>query len=208
VDEVGLQDVCPVNRCEAPLYFNVNKEARFAAPWSLAVKIITAITLALLLGTSLFGLWALPESTPDLARLLMIGLPPMIVLTTLPFAVRGYVIVDRELRIERVGWQNRIPLADVVTVTADPQAMRWSIRLFGSGGLFGFFGWFRNRKLGTYRAYGTDPKNSAVLKLKSRTIVVTPHDPARFVAELQPHLKPAADAAEQAGGAGGRARRR
>jgi len=193
VDEVGLQDVCPVNRCEAPLYFNVNKEARFAAPWSLAVKIITAITLALLLGTSLFGLWALPESTLDLARLLMIGLPPMIVLATLPFAVRGYVIADRELRIERVGWQNRIPLAEVVTVTADPQAMRWSIRLFGSGGLFGFFGWFRNRGLGIYRAYSTDPKNAVALKLKSRTIVVTPHDPARFVQEILWRLRPGAE---------------
>ena len=114
----------------------------------------------------------------------MVLVPPLIIFATLPFAVRGYVLTGQELRIERVGWQNRIPLADVATATADPQAMRWSIRLFGSGGLFGFFGWFRNRTLGTYRAYGTDPKNTVVLKLRQRTIIVTPHDPERFVAEI------------------------
>ncbi|MEY4387720.1 MAG: hypothetical protein RLY20_3003, partial [Verrucomicrobiota bacterium] len=67
-------------------------------------------------------------------------------------------ITDDELRVERLGWQNRFRLADVKSVVADPEAMRWSIRLCGSGGLFGFFGWFRNRTLGTYRAYGTGPK--------------------------------------------------
>lgn len=162
----------------------MNNELRFAAPWSLAVKIITVITMAILLGTSLFGAWGMPASTPVAVQSLMVFIPPLIILVTLPFAVRGYVLADQELRIERIGWQNRIPLTDVMTVTADPQAMRWSIRLFGSGGLFGFFGWFRNRTLGTYRAYGTDPKNTVVPKLRQHTIVVTPEDPARFVAEI------------------------
>lgn len=162
----------------------MNNELRFSAPWSLAVKIITVVALTILLGASLLGAWGMPESTPTAVQSLMVLVPPLIIFATLPFAVRGYVLTGQELRIERVGWQNRIPLADVVTATADPQAMRWSIRLFGSGGLFGFFGWFRNKTLGTYRAYGTDPKNTVVLKLRQRTIVVTPHDPARFVAEI------------------------
>ena len=59
----------------------------------------------------------------------------------------------RELRIERLGWENRFALADVVAVCTDPKELRWSIRLCGSGGLFGFFGWFWNRTLGIYRAY-------------------------------------------------------
>jgi hypothetical protein len=162
----------------------VNHELRFAAPWSLAVKIITLVALAVLLGTSLAGMRALPESTANAIRALMVFVPPLIILVTLAFAVRGFVLTDQELRIERVGWQNRIPLTNVVSATADPQAMRWSIRLFGSGGLFGFFGWFRNRTLGTYRAYGTDPKNTVVLKLRGRTLVVTPENPAQFVEEI------------------------
>lgn len=170
----------------------MKNDIRFAAPWSLAVKIITLVVIALLLGVTILGSRHLPESTPLAARLAATVLPLAILLGTLPFIIRGYVINPRELRIERLGWSNRFALADVESVEANPDAMRWSIRLCGSGGLFGFFGWFRNRTLGTYRAYGTDPKNTVVVKFKDRTIVVTPRDPARFVAEMLQHLSPEA----------------
>jgi hypothetical protein len=162
----------------------MNNEIRFSAPWCLAVKIITVVVVALLLGVSLIGSQHLPDSTPLFARLSATLLPLAILAGTLPFIVRGYILDERELRIERLGWQNRFALADVVAVSADPKQLRWSIRVCGSGGLFGFFGWFWNRTLGIYRAYGTDPKNTVVIKLKNRTIVVTPDDPQRFMAEV------------------------
>jgi hypothetical protein len=165
-------------------------DLHFHAPWSTAVKLITVLATGLLVGVAMVGSRSLPADTPGLARFLVQVLPIAIVLGTLPFMVRGYVITGRELRIARLGWENCIPLRDIVSATADPAAMRWSIRLFGSGGLFGFFGWFRNRKLGTYRAYGTDPSNAVVIKLRQRTIVVTPHDPAAFVTAVREHQKP------------------
>jgi hypothetical protein len=162
----------------------MNNEIRFAAPWSAGVKIITLAALGLLLGIPVVSSVTLPESTPLFARLSATLLPIAILAGTMPFMVRGFVLTDDELRIERLGWQNRFKLADVKSVVADPESLRWSIRLCGSGGLFGFFGWFRNRTLGTYRAYGTDPKNTVVIRLHDRAIVVTPHDPTRFVEEL------------------------
>ena len=168
----------------AATIIKMNNEVRFAAPWCLTVKIITVAVVALLLGVSIVGSQHLPDSTPLFARLSATLLPLAILAGTLPFIVRGYVISDGELRIERLGWQNRFALAEVVTVSADPKELRRSIRLCGSGGLFGFFGWFWNRPLGIYRAYGTDPQNAVVIKLKDRTIVVTPDAPQRFVAEV------------------------
>jgi hypothetical protein len=162
----------------------MQNEIRFTAPWSVAVKIVTMIVLALLLGVSLVGLTVMPANVAFAARVMMLVMPLAIVAGALPFIVRGYVLRDGELLIERLGWRNRVPLNTVVSATADPDAILGSIRLCGSGGLFGFFGWFRNRKLGVYRAYGTDPKLSVVVKLTNRTIVVTPHDPHRFVAEM------------------------
>ena len=170
----------------------MKNETRFSAPWCLAVKIITIAVVVLLLGISTVGSRQLPDSTPLLARLALMLLPMAVLLGTAPFIVRGYVIADGELRIERLGWENRFALADVVSVSANPEAMRRSIRLCGSGGLFGFFGWFRNKTLGIYRAYGTDPKNTVVVKLKHRTIVVTPHDPTRFVEEILERSQPEA----------------
>jgi len=162
----------------------VNNETRFAAPWSTAVKVITFVTVLVLFGAALVVPTLMPAGTPALARwTIAIGLP-LIVLGTLPFLVRGYVIERGELRILRLGWHNRIPLAEVVAVTADSDAMRGSLRLCGSGGLFGFFGWFRNRSLGVYRAYATDPRQAVVIKLRQRTVLVTPENPAAFVAEL------------------------
>lgn len=165
-------------------------ELHFPAPWSTAVKIISVVATGLLLGIPVVGGRLLPGDTPELGRFLIQVLPVAVWLGTLPFIVRGYVITERELRIERLGWENRIPLRDILSATADPEAMRWSIRLCGSGGLFGFFGWFRNRKLGTYRAYGTDPTHAVVVKLRHRTLVVTPHDPAAFVLALREHQQP------------------
>ena len=164
-------------------------EIRFAAPWALAVRIITTVVLALLIGIAVFVPVALPANTPLAARVALFITPLAIIAGTLPFMIRGYVLCADELRIERLGWANHIPLNTVVSATADAAAIRGSIRLCGSGGLFGFFGWFRNRKLGIYRAYGTDPKLSVVVKLTNRSIVVTPDNPERFVAEIESRRK-------------------
>lgn len=162
----------------------MKNEIRFGAPWAPVVRVVTVVVIALLAGVTVFGLSVLPASTPRIAAVLVICLPLAIVLGTLPFVVRGYVVRQEELLIERLGWANHVPLKQVVSVRADPEAIQGSFRLCGSGGLFGFFGWFRNRQLGVYRAYGTDPKRCVVMKLTNRTIVVTPDDPDRFVAEV------------------------
>lgn len=166
------------------LELGMKDEIRFGAPWATVVRVVTVVVIALLAGVTVFGLSALPTSTPRIAAGLLICLPLAILLGTLPFIVRGYVLRRDELLIERLGWANHVPLKQVVTVVADPDAIRGSIRLCGSGGLFGFFGWFRNGRLGVYRAYGTDSKRCVVMKLTNRTIVVTPDDPNRFVAEV------------------------
>ncbi|MFN7139357.1 MAG: PH domain-containing protein, partial [Limisphaerales bacterium] len=86
--------------------------------------------------------------------------------------------------IHRLGWVTKFNLGELQSFAADPTAMDGSIRLFGNGGLFAFTGLFRNKKLGNYRAFATDPKRAVVLRLKERVIVVTPDDPFRFVEVL------------------------
>jgi hypothetical protein len=111
-------------------------------------------------------------------------LPLVLVLGCLPFMVRGYVLTETALTIERLGWRNRWALEGLVSVEVDPEALKRSIRLCGNGGLLSFTGWFRNKKLGLYRLFATDPRRSVVLKFHSRTIVITPDQPAAFVAEV------------------------
>lgn len=162
--------------------------AFFSAPWSTSVKIISVAVMAILLVASLAVAPALPPKVPAFSRWLLGMMPLLIILSTLPFVVRGYALGARELEIRRFGWSNRIPFADIVSAEANPDAMNGSLRLCGSGGLFGFFGWFWNRQLGMYRAYCTDLKRCVIVRLRTRTIVVSPDEPERFVVELTARL--------------------
>jgi hypothetical protein len=162
----------------------MHSASRFGAPWpKLLIAISFLGTVLLLLATGIC-LAVLPPR-PAGVRVAVAALPLAIVLGCLLFAVRGYVLTDRELLIQRLGWVNRWPLARLQSVTVDPQAMRGSLRLWGNGGLFAFCGWFRNRKLGIYRAFATDPQRSVVLRFGPRTIVITPDNPTEFVHAIQ-----------------------
>jgi len=102
------------------------------------------------------------------------------------FGVYGYSLQPQELRIIRLGWSKDIPYNDIVNIEYSPDAMMGSLRKFGIGGFFSYYGMFKNRVLGDYKAYATHRKNTVVITIKSgKKIVVTPSDPERFVEELK-----------------------
>lgn len=156
----------------------------FSAPWSTSLKVMTAISVAILAGLPLVGVTTGPREEP-IWQIAMIGLPLSILLGALPFMVRGYHVENSVLTVRRLGWSSRIPLDGLETAEVDPEAMKGSIRTFGNGGLFCFAGRFRNARLGTYRAWATDPTLAVVLKFPDRTLVVSPDRPDRFVEAIR-----------------------
>ncbi len=160
----------------------------YRAPWGASLKIVTCAACALCLGIS--GWAAIAISTRAGSVAYWIGLigPLLLLLGAAPFAVRGYRVGDGVLEIERLGWSTRFTLASLESAeAADRRILAHSLRLFGNGGLFVFAGWFWNRRLGRYRAFGTNLKNIVVLKFRERTLVVTPESPERFVAAVLQH---------------------
>ncbi|GMU68144.1 MAG: hypothetical protein AMXMBFR37_04770 [Steroidobacteraceae bacterium] len=85
-------------------------------------------------------------------RVMMIGGSLLVMLSTLPFAVRG---------------------------VADDA--RGSLRLWGNSGLFAITGWFWNRRLGRFRMFATDLSRAVLLEFARRKVLVTPHDPQAFI---------------------------
>lgn len=156
----------------------------FRAPWGALLTATSLASAALLAGLAILCHSTLPP-TLEFARFAAGVLPLLVVLGCVPFMVRGYVLTERELIIQRLGWTNRWPLAGLTLAEVDPDALKKSLRLWGNGGLFSFSGWFRSKKLGLYRLFGTDPKRSVVLRFAGRTIVVTPDQPGEFVAEIR-----------------------
>ena len=160
--------------------------AEFAAPWGTLLKVISFSVTGILCAISAgVGFYRWPSGSPTGWISL---LPILIVLVCAVFTVRGYRLEPEVLRIRRLAWNTRLSLTDLQRVEYIPQVMQNSIRLLGNGGLFSFTGWFRNAQLGTYRAYVTDLQRVVVLHFDKRRVVVSPEDPARFVAAVRKML--------------------
>jgi hypothetical protein len=94
------------------------------------------------------------------------------------FRITGYVLTTEAIIIKR-------PFKDVVlkiesvkdVFLAKKETMRWVLRTFGNGGLFGYFGEFRNGTFGAMTWYATRKSNYLILEtIDSTKIVLTPDD--------------------------------
>jgi hypothetical protein len=159
----------------------------FGSPRGRLVKLTTGLTLFVCLGITAIGFINF-SSFPQPVRWTIFLVPLLLIVGTAPFMVRGYTLTDHMLIIHRLGWSFHVDLTTLVSAEADPAAMNRSVRLCGNGGLFAFCGWFRNQKLGNYRAFSTDPTHSVVLRFPDRVIVVSPDQPDKFATEIM-HLK-------------------
>ena len=68
-----------------------------------------------------------------------------------------------------------------------------TLRTFGVGGLFGYYGRFRNPRLGNFVAYVTNTHSLVVLRFPDNAVVVSPDDRAAFLNQVQTILKEAKD---------------
>ena len=62
---------------------------------------------------------------------------------------------------------NSIHSIDIISTTT----ISGSIRLFASGGFFGYFGIFKNKNIGKYTMYATELKNLIMVKTAHKTYV-------------------------------------
>lgn len=149
-------------------------------------------------------LWGQAERLSGPLLALAVAGPWIVLVAAALFTVRGYELDAGELRVQRLLWATRVPLAGLRRAWADPKALKGSIRLLGNGGLYSFSGLFRSGKLGRYRAFVTDWRRAVVLRFDGRTVVVTPDRPDGFLERL-PLYAPGAeigresDASETAG---------
>ncbi len=159
--------------------------AEFSAPWSRSLRLTTAVSLLIVLVVIVTAELVVPPKLLPL-RLLVAVVPALIVLGALPFMVRGYLLTDKDIEVQRLGWRTVLPLAGLVAVSGEPQGLRGSVRLFGNGGLFAMSGWFWNKRIGRFRAYVTDPGRAVLLRYRNGAqVVVTPHDVQHFIVKVR-----------------------
>ena len=157
----------------------------FGAPWSRLLTGVSIFATAICVGAGVAA-WAAtagPNGQPSLwwASLL----PFVIILGAALFTVRGYTIERDSILVHRLLWATRVSRIGLKSAVHDPSLLSGGIRLFGNGGFYSFSGLFRNKHLGTYRAFITDPARAVILRYADdKVIVMSPSDPERFVSAI------------------------
>jgi Bacterial PH domain len=106
----------------------------------------------------------------------------LLILVSYAYSPRGYVIADRSIAVQRLAGRPRIALDDVRELRrATPDDSSGAIRLWGSGGLFGYYGLFSSAKLGKFTAYVINRNNKVLVVSGSKTVLFSPDDVAGFL---------------------------
>jgi hypothetical protein len=151
----------------------------YRAPWSTSLTVISTLATLLCIGIAIGIILKSRGTVPWLALL-----PLAMMFGAALFTVRGYTVTPDAILVQRLFWTTRLSLEGLQSARFEPNAMRWSIRTFGNGGLFSFTGFFRNQPLGAYRAFVTHPRQTVVLRYSHRTVVLSPSAPEEFVLQL------------------------
>jgi hypothetical protein len=110
-----------------------------------------------------------------------------VIVISYALAPRGYALSGRSLVVKRRLWRDvSISLESVRELrpaTADD--FRGALRLWGNGGVFGYYGQFQTAKLGKCRWFLTKRSNAVVLVTEEKTVLVSPDDVPGFLAAVR-----------------------
>ena len=110
----------------------------------------------------------------------------LIYFATYSFRPIGYDITNDELIIHRTFRNVVIKRKEIKTVEAiNKDQMKWTIRTFGVGGLFGYYGEFVNSNLGDMTWYATRRDKTVLIEtIDDKKLIVTPDEPEAFIKKL------------------------
>ena len=147
----------------------------FSVSYDRTTKIISCLA-----GVFLIGLGVASKSVP----VAVVGAAVMIL--GYAYSPLGYAVVDRSITIRRLIGAVRIPLDGIREVrAAGAEDMRGCIRLWGSGGLFGYYGLFRTSKLGKSTWYVTNRGKTVVVITDNKTALFSPDDVDGFISAVR-----------------------
>jgi hypothetical protein len=107
----------------------------------------------------------------------------LIYFITFIFRPIHYQVLEDTLIIHRQIADVKIERSEIKSVELlDKEMLQSTIRVFGVGGLFGYYGKFANTKMGMMTWYATRrDKAVLVITITGKKIILTPDEPAIFV---------------------------
>ena len=163
-----------------------NNRISFTCPWSLGVTLITAIII-IILAASTYFIWT--DDFPS--SMLWLKYTLIVVFIATIIGGLGYMpirltIENNKIILHRLFGAINIPIKDIIAIKAILNSeTAFSIRIFGSGGLFGYLGKFKNKKLGNYTMYATNVNELILIRTDRKTYVFSCKNRAEFIESIK-----------------------
>ncbi len=144
------------------------------------------VTVAVWVGVTFIFIRNIFACRFDILKLLSLNILLVIVLIVpYLFSLRDVRVADGCIVIKRVLGKITIPFENVAKVNLLPSIGLFRVRLLGSFGLYGYFGYFYIPKLGLVRMYATRLHDLVLIECKDgRKFIVSPKDSYKFVEEF------------------------
>jgi hypothetical protein len=146
-------------------------ERAFSASYDSTTKAVSAVACALLMVVA----W--------LIHVVFIALlPPLLIFLAYAYSPRGYLISADAIVVRRLIGNIRVPLAGIREIRpGTPEDFTGCFRLWGSGGLFGYYGLYRTSKLGKCYWYVTNRSTMVIVVTQDKTLALSPDDTEGFI---------------------------
>jgi Bacterial PH domain len=155
----------------------------YKASLDTVAKIVTCSIVLLFVGTFFAFLFTAGIENKIISPIVGISFTLILVLTYF-FAPTKYTITKDVLIIHRPVYNIEIPKIEIKTALLNT-SKAISIRTFGVGGLFGYFGSFHSFDLGSTTWYATKHKNQILIeRTNGQKIILSPDDINGFLDEF------------------------
>lgn len=149
--------------------------ATFPASYDSTTKIISAIMCVLVVVVSVVA-----------RSMVATAIGVVVVALSYAYSPRGYIVADRSIIVKRLIGNRVIALEGLGEArAATPEDLRGRIRIWGSGGMFGYYGLFRTSRLGTCRWHMTNRQNAVIVFPGQGTTLFSPDDVHGFLAAVR-----------------------
>ena len=148
-------------------------------------KVITASITILFAALIAMDISLIDQTGRTVSILVLVGLLSIYFIT---FSIRpiSYSLTGEKLIIQRPLKNVTISRSVIKSVEQlGSDKLSGTIRTFGVGGLFGYFGKFANSKLGNMTWYATRRDKAVLVRtVNNQKIILTPNNPEQFVTDL------------------------
>lgn len=152
-------------------------------------KTAKAITIGttILFGIIIMGEVKIMQDSSKITPTITIILLSLIYCFTIAFRPINYQTKDNQLIIHGLFSDIKIDHQKIKSIDLlEKEDLRNTIRTFGVGGLFGYFGKFANRKLGNMTWYATRRENAVLVRtIDDKKIILTPDEPEKLIADFK-----------------------